>query len=277
MRPNPTPSMTVDREATARALEITTEPSARPQESLPPLEELRTRERPELKAEPVAAARATAAKVIQAPVAEPLAAASAVAAKAVPTKVAEPLSIPYYEPDIDEVVSGARPISIAVRDEIEPLDYLQAEVQKISRSRDQEFEHNESPSFAVHAVIGLIDLCTVVLSASPFMAVIQIMNGSISEPRTQLAGGLIVLLVSFFYLAVTQCLSGKTFGMMMTNTRVVDSRTLDPPSGQRILLRTIGYFVAIAPALLGVLWIAWDRKRRGWHDLLSGTRVVRDF
>ena len=103
------------------------------------------------------------------------------------------------------------------------------------------------------------------------------MDGSLGDGRTEIAAGLIILLVSFFYLAVTQCLSGKTFGMMMTNTRVVDVYTFEAPSGQRLLLRTIGYFVAIAPATLGLIWIAFNRYRRGWHDVISGTRVVRDF
>jgi len=26
---------------------------------------------------------------------------------------------------------------------------------------------------------------------------------------------------------------------------------------------------------IGLLAILWDRERRGWHDLLAGTRVVR--
>jgi len=161
--------------------------------------------------------------------------------------------------------------------ELEPLDYLQAEISKIDRARDEEFAHNESPSIAVHAVISAVDLLTIAASSAPFIAVIQIMDGNFTDSRTRLAGGLIVLLVSFFYLALTQCLSGKTFGMMATNTRVVEFRTSESPSGLRLLLRTVGYFVALAPVTVGMLWIGLNRHRRGWHDLLAGTRVVRDF
>jgi uncharacterized RDD family membrane protein YckC len=189
-----------------------------------------------------------------------------------PQKVAEPI-VNDLESIADEV-----PITVTPIDEMEPLDYLQAEIRKIDRAREEkEFAHNESPSLGVHAVIAVIDLLTVAVSATPFLAVIQIMGGHLGDSRTQIAGVLIVLLVSFFYLSVTQCLSGKTLGMMMTNTRIVDVHTFEPPSGQRLLLRTIGYFIAIAPATLGVLWFVVDRYRRGWQDVISGTRVVRDF
>jgi uncharacterized RDD family membrane protein YckC len=33
--------------------------------------------------------------------------------------------------------------------------------------------------------------------------------------------------------------------------------------------------VALAPAGLGFWWAARDSRKRGWHDLWTGTRVVR--
>ena len=65
--------------------------------------------------------------------------------------------------------------------------------------------------------------------------------------------------------------------MMLTNTRIVDATSFDDPTRRRALIRALGYFVAIAPAMLGLLWMAGNRKRRGWHDFLSGTFVARDF
>jgi uncharacterized RDD family membrane protein YckC len=65
--------------------------------------------------------------------------------------------------------------------------------------------------------------------------------------------------------------------MMLTNTRIVDSQTFEAPSAPRALLRTAGYFIAAAPAMLGIIWVAFNRKRQGWQDFISGTVVVRDF
>jgi len=162
-------------------------------------------------------------------------------------------------------------------DDLEPLDYLEAEIRKVDRVLAAEFKRNESPSVFSHAVIGIVDLIAVAVSCSPFLALVRISNGSFSLNQTRLASGIIVGLIAFFYFALTQCLCGKTFGMMLTNTRVVDATEYKTPSISQSLVRTGGYLVAAAPALLGFLWAAINRKHRGWHDYISGTMVVRDF
>ena len=93
---------------------------------------------------------------------------------------------------------------------------------------------------------------------------------------TAIAVALIALVVSFFYFAVTQALCGKTFGMMITNTRVVSLETGADLSIQQSLIRTVGYFVSLIPAMLGFIWIAFNSPRRGLHDILSGSIVIRD-
>ena len=164
-----------------------------------------------------------------------------------------------------------------ILEEIEPLDYLEAEVRKVDKALGAEFKRNESPSIVTHAVIGIVDLIAVAVSCFPFLAIVMIADGSFAIGETKLATGAIVSLIGLFYLALTQCLSGRTFGMMLTNTRVVDSLTFDAPSPAQALLRTAGYIIAVAPALAGILWAAFDHKHRGWQDLISRTVVVRDF
>ena len=278
---NQAPSISIDREATARALEVTIDVTPKPEILVPPLAsvrspqpEARAREiipTPDLSPDDDPPGSPVPSRIIERQKAEYVEPARSVETRPAPPPMArEPLVSDLDLPDEEHV-------SVRVLDEDEPLDYLQAEIRKIDRARAEEFAHNESPSIGIHAVIALVDLLTIALSSIPFLVVIRIMDGSVGDGRTEIAAGLIVLLVAFFYLAVTQCLSGKTFGMMITNTRVVDMYTCEAPSGQRLLLRTLGYFVAIAPGTLGLIWIAFNRYRRGWHDLISGTRVVRDF
>lgn len=205
-----------------------------------------------------------------------------------PTVIIEP---PVIKPSPVEATAGAEPsvsatsyaddraeaAPILVLDEIEPLDYLEAEVRKVDKALGAEFLRNESPSIVTHVVIGIVDLIAVALSCSPFPAIVMIADGSFAIGQTKLATGAIVAFIAFFYLALTQCLCGRTFGMMVTNTRVVDSQTFQVPSPSQALLRTAGYFIAAAPALAGIIWAAFDHKRRGWQDFISGTMVVRDF
>lgn len=63
--------------------------------------------------------------------------------------------------------------------------------------------------------------------------------------------------------------------------RLMDCRLVDARSGQAIGLgrsvkRTLGLIVAVLPVLLGLLWILWNKRRQGWHDLLAGSVVIRE-
>lgn len=67
---------------------------------------------------------------------------------------------------------------------------------------------------------------------------------------------------------------GATPGKYLMRCRVVDVRTGQPPGFGRATLRYFGYLVAMLPLLLGFLWIAWDRRKQGFHDKIAGTVVV---
>ena len=176
---------------------------------------------------------------------------------------------------IDSIEDITTRETIIVLDEMEPVDYLAAEINKVAAG--DEFAHDESPSLFTHVVIGLTDLFAIALSSTPFLALVEITNGNYAFSRTRIAVGAVVFIVSTFYLALTQSLCGKTFGMMLTNTRIVDARSFETITAGRAILRTMGYFVAFAPAMIGLLWPALNRKRRAWQDYIAGTLVVRDF
>ncbi|HET9531474.1 MAG TPA: RDD family protein [Blastocatellia bacterium] len=162
-------------------------------------------------------------------------------------------------------------------DDIEPRDYLAAEIKKVDRELNAQFAHNESAPLVAHVILNVIDFIIISLSAAPFLALLVIYNGSFISRPTQVSSVGLILLVTLFYLALTQSLCGKTFGMMATNTRVVDAQTFETPSPLRAMLRSAGYFLAALPALFGFICLLFNRKRRGWHDYISGTMVARDF
>jgi uncharacterized RDD family membrane protein YckC len=33
--------------------------------------------------------------------------------------------------------------------------------------------------------------------------------------------------------------------------------------------------VIVAPIMLGIIWVAFDKRKQGFHDKLAGTLVVR--
>jgi uncharacterized RDD family membrane protein YckC len=48
-----------------------------------------------------------------------------------------------------------------------------------------------------------------------------------------------------------------------------------PLSIGQAVIRLIGYWVSSAVLYLGFIWVLIDKRRRGWHDLIAGTVVVK--
>ena len=69
-----------------------------------------------------------------------------------------------------------------------------------------------------------------------------------------------------------------TPGLMLMSAKIVDARSLAPASMGKLVVRAIVLlvmWVLIVP-LIGVLWIAIDKRKQGWHDKLAGTVVIKD-
>jgi uncharacterized RDD family membrane protein YckC len=66
-----------------------------------------------------------------------------------------------------------------------------------------------------------------------------------------------------------------TPGKMLTKLTIVDAKTGKKPTLVQFLLRYVSYFLS-SIFLLGFIWIAFDKRKQGWHDKIAGTVVVRD-
>ena len=66
-----------------------------------------------------------------------------------------------------------------------------------------------------------------------------------------------------------------TPGKMAIGATIVDATTGEPPGVQQCVIRYLGYFVSMIPFCLGLIWVGIDKRKRGWHDMIAGTVVVR--
>jgi uncharacterized RDD family membrane protein YckC len=80
--------------------------------------------------------------------------------------------------------------------------------------------------------------------------------------------------VTGLYVVLSWHRGGQTLGMRPWRLKVLqaDGRR---PSLRALVLRYAVATVSLAAAGLGLLWCLVDRERRGWHDLASGTVLVR--
>src|SRR6185312_15270858 len=89
-----------------------------------------------------------------------------------------------------------------------------------------------------------------------------------------LMGLVLVLAVGMTYLVVFHIVLGRTLGMRVLKIKVIDVYG-DPPSPARCLARCAGYLAAVATLFLGFLWVGFDSEKRGLHDWIAGTYVIR--
>lgn len=66
-----------------------------------------------------------------------------------------------------------------------------------------------------------------------------------------------------------------TPGKMAIGAKIVDAKTGGKPSIGQLIGRYLGYYVSILPLMIGILWVAFDPRKQGFHDKLAGTVVVR--
>lgn len=68
---------------------------------------------------------------------------------------------------------------------------------------------------------------------------------------------------------------GQTVGMMPFNMRIVSADTGVKLDVVRALLRYVGLIISFVVILIGVIWVAFDARKQGWHDKIANTLVVR--
>lgn len=97
--------------------------------------------------------------------------------------------------------------------------------------------------------------------------------GDLFEEALSLLVTLAALLVAAIDMRFIADLGG-TPGQLVLGLRVVDA------SGHRLsrpttAARYVVFVVGVVALLLGPLWVAWDRRKQGWHDKVTGAFVVR--
>lgn len=86
---------------------------------------------------------------------------------------------------------------------------------------------------------------------------------------------LLVWGVSTTYGVILTALRGQTIGKMLLRIQVVDANGSIPPWHRVIAREVLGKFASEIIIWLGYIWIGFDQRKRGWHDYLGGSYVIR--
>lgn len=95
----------------------------------------------------------------------------------------------------------------------------------------------------------------------------------------QFVQGVMDFLLSWVFPAVAVIvfwmLKQATPGKMAVSAKIIDAKTGGVPTTGQYIGRYLSYFLAGLPLGLGIIWVAFDARKQGWHDKLAGTVVVR--
>lgn len=136
--------------------------------------------------------------------------------------------------------------------------------------------------FWARFVAFLIDSIAVSLVLTPLTAliigevVIDPANPQIGEQLPQLMSQFtfqVVFVGTVFILF--WIVRNATPGKMVFGSVIVDAETLKAPTAAQNIIRYVSYYVSLIPFGLGFIWIAFDKKKQGWHDKIARTVVIK--
>jgi uncharacterized RDD family membrane protein YckC len=68
---------------------------------------------------------------------------------------------------------------------------------------------------------------------------------------------------------------GGTLGMRLLKLRIADAQSGERIGAGKAIVRLVGMVLAALPCYVGLLWVAFDRRKQGWHDKIAGTVIVQ--
>lgn len=130
--------------------------------------------------------------------------------------------------------------------------------------------------FWIRAGAALIDFVLFALVQRSFVAAGRVIRGVwiFDAWGANFLVSLFTLTFAVLYATALHAAQGQTIGKLLVGVRVVVLPGAPPAVGQS-LLRTLAYFLSMAPLGLGFVMAGLRHDRRALHDLVAGTRVER--
>lgn len=137
----------------------------------------------------------------------------------------------------------------------------------------------EYAGFWVRLGATLIDTVLVMAITFPLLFAVygrdyfdpELNAGMFAGPADFLISWVFPLVAAIWFWRARQATPGK----MVLRLRIVDAGSGQTMSTGQCVGRYFAYLVSIIPLFLGFVWIAFDKRKQGWHDKLAGSVVVR--
>jgi len=138
-------------------------------------------------------------------------------------------------------------------------------------------EEVEYAGFWIRVGAAIIDSILVLIIITPLLTAIY---GETYLHNELLFNGSWDVLLNYIFPALAVVVfwvyKSATPGKMATKLTIVDATTADKPSTQQFIIRYLAYYVSGIPFGLGLLWVAFDKRKQGWHDKIANTVVIKN-
>lgn len=123
----------------------------------------------------------------------------------------------------------------------------------------------------------LIDALILTVALSIVIVPIVLLAGRVflENPSLMMLFYLVAALAGFGYPLYFWATQGATPGKKILNLRVVREDGVEPMGWATAALRVVGYIVSGMVCYVGFLMIAFTREKKGLHDMIAKTRVVK--
>ncbi len=137
----------------------------------------------------------------------------------------------------------------------------------------------EYAGFWVRVGASVIDNIILSLIAFPLLFAFYGDEAFVRPEDSSFVQGPADFIISWIFPAIAIILfwiyKSATPGKMIMQMKIADTITGKPPSQAQCVGRYLAYFASALPLGMGFLWVAFDKKKQGWHDKLAGTVVIK--
>lgn len=158
---------------------------------------------------------------------------------------------------------------------------LEREEIEVEENKTETFEVVEKGGFWIRLLASIFDFLFLNLVSIFLLAFwLLILKGGKIMISSELLLSLfipyyfLIILVSFSYYTFLHGTKGQTLGKRIFGLKVVhiSGRSLGL---SQAFVRWIGYFLCALSLSIGFFWIAFDKNKRGWHDRIANSFVVK--
>ena len=129
--------------------------------------------------------------------------------------------------------------------------------------------------FWIRLLASFIDSVLIVLLAAPLLTAIYGQEYWMDPTQSNMAiDALINYLLPALVIILFWIYRSATPGKMICSIAIVDAKTGGKPGTGQFIGRYLAYYVSMLPLFLGFFWVAFDKRKQGFHDKLAGTAVV---